>query len=142
MVVGAGICLAVQQPLNTNLRVVLGSPWWAGLVSFLVGALVMLAAGLASPVDKAIDTTAVTQIPWRYWFGGVLGAIFIGVSILTTPRLGATTVFALIVVGQMLGSLTLDHFGLLGLAQHELSPTRMVGVVLLVTGVILIQRQG
>jgi DNA-binding transcriptional LysR family regulator len=37
------------------------------------------------------------------------------------PRLGAATVLALIVVGQMLGSLACDHFGLLGLP-HAATP--------------------
>ena len=47
----------------------------------------------------------------------VFGAIFIGTAILTVPRLGAATVLALILVGQMLGSLAFDQFGLLGLQQ-------------------------
>lgn len=42
--------------------------------------------------------------------GGLFGAIFIGVAILMVPRLGAATVFALIVMGQMIGSVAFDHF--------------------------------
>jgi transporter family-2 protein len=55
------------------------------------------------------------------------------------PRLGAATVLALIVVGQMLGSLTLDHFGILGIPQHPVNPTRLAGAGLLIAGVVLIR---
>ncbi len=41
-VVGAGASLAFQAILNANLRAQLGSPWWAGFVSFFVGMLGML----------------------------------------------------------------------------------------------------
>ena len=79
------------------------------------------------------------RISWYSWTGGLFGAIFIGVAILMVPRLGAATVIALIVVGQMLGSLTFDHFGLLGIPQHEASPIRLAGAALLILGVILIR---
>jgi transporter family-2 protein len=42
LVVGAGISIALQQVLNANLRMELGSPWWAGFVSYLVGTIFML----------------------------------------------------------------------------------------------------
>jgi bacterial/archaeal transporter family-2 protein len=48
-------------------------------------------------------------------------------------------VLALIVVGQMLGSLTFDHFGLLGIPQHPTTSTRLAGAVFLVLGVVLIR---
>jgi transporter family-2 protein len=55
------------------------------------------------------------------------------------PRLGAARVLALIVVGQMLGSLTFDHFGLLGVPQHPASSARLAGAAFLLVGVILIR---
>jgi transporter family-2 protein len=45
------------------------------------------------------------------WTGGVFGTIYIVVSILLLPHLGAATVVALLVTGQMLGSLVFDHYG-------------------------------
>jgi bacterial/archaeal transporter family-2 protein len=48
LVVGAGVSVALQQVLNTNLRMELGSPWWAGFISYLIGTLVMLAVAVTS----------------------------------------------------------------------------------------------
>ncbi len=55
------------------------------------------------------------------------------------PRLGAATVIALIVVGQMLGSLAFDHFGLLNIPQHGVNPVRLTGAAFLILGVVLIR---
>jgi bacterial/archaeal transporter family-2 protein len=138
LVVGAGVSVALQQVLNANLRAELGSPWWAGFVSYLVGMLAMLAVALTSsgPRLSALFTGSTL---WLSWTGGIFGAIFIATAIFMVPRLGAATVLALIVVGQMLGSLTFDYFGLLGLPHHPLSPTRLAGAASLILGVVLIR---
>jgi transporter family-2 protein len=73
------------------------------------------------------------------WTGGVFGALYIAVSIFLLPRLGAATFIALLVSGQMLGSLAFDHFGVLGLTAHPASPVRLAGAGLLVVGVVLIR---
>jgi len=137
-VVGAGAGVALQQVLNANLRGQLQSPWWAGVVSFFVGSLVILTAALASSPPR-LSGAFQGASSWISWTGGVFGAIFIATAILTVPRLGAATVLALLVVGQMVASLTLDHFGILGLAKHSASPTRLFGAALLIVGVVLIR---
>jgi transporter family-2 protein len=73
------------------------------------------------------------------WTGGVFGAIYIAISILLVPRLGAATVIALLVAGQMLGSLTFDHFGLFGLPVHHVTAPRGIGAVLLLAGAVLVR---
>ncbi|MEW6644214.1 MAG: DMT family transporter [Pseudomonadota bacterium] len=139
LVVGAGVSVTLQQVLNTNLRAELGSPWWAGFVSYLVGTVTMLAVVIASG-QPWLSASMVTRTSWISWTGGIFGAIFIGTAIVMVPRLGAATVLALIVVGQMIGSLAFDHFGILGVPQHSASPVRLAGAALLVLGVVLIRR--
>jgi bacterial/archaeal transporter family-2 protein len=73
------------------------------------------------------------------WTGGIFGAIYIAISILLLPRLGAALVVALIVLGQMLGALAFDHFALLGVPENPVSLTRVVGAALLIAGVVLIR---
>ncbi|QJP13518.1 DMT family transporter [Starkeya sp. ORNL1] len=137
--VGAGVSIAFQQILNSNLRIELGSPWWAGFVSYFVGTLAMLAAIIISG-GSLLSPSMIARTSWISWTGGIFGAVFIGTAILMVPRLGGATVLALVVVGQMIGSLAFDHFGLLGVAQHAASPTRLLGAAFLVIGVVLIAR--
>uniref|UniRef100_UPI0019D0043D DMT family transporter n=1 Tax=Pseudomonas viridiflava TaxID=33069 RepID=UPI0019D0043D len=46
---------------------------------------------------------------------------------------------ALAMAGQILASLLLDHFGLFGLIERQLTTPRVLGALLLIGGVVLIQ---
>ena len=137
LVIGAGVSVALQQVLNANLRTQIGSPWWAGVVSYVGGLVAITFAALVVEGPRLPLPSAGGS--WFSWTGGVFGAIFIAVVVLMVPRFGAATVLALIVVGQMLGSLAFDHFGILGLAQEPASPVRLVGAACLILGVVLIR---
>jgi bacterial/archaeal transporter family-2 protein len=138
LVVGAGVGVALQQVLNANLRMELGSPWWAGFISYFIGTVAMLAVVITSG-EPWLSEAMAARTSWITWTGGIFGAFFIGTAILMIPRLGAATVLALIVVGQMVGSLVFDHFGLLGLPQHPANLTRVAGAAVLILGVVLIR---
>lgn len=136
---GAGVALVVQQALNSSLRIPLGSAAWAGFASYFVG-LVSMAVLVSVLRDPLPPVSAVVKIPWWAWGGGLLGAIYIGLAIVLLPQIGAATFVALLVAGQLMASVLFDHFGLLGLAQREADPLRLVGVALLIAGVALIRR--
>lgn len=137
-VVLAGASLAFQQVLNARLRSELASPWWAGFFSYAVGTLVMSAAILAARAPRPPSATML-RVPWPVWTGGLFGAIFVGTAIFAVPRLGAATVLALVVVGQMLAAMTFDRIGLMGLATQPMTPARLSGAMLLIAGVVLVQ---
>jgi uncharacterized membrane protein YdcZ (DUF606 family) len=91
------------------------------------------------PTSPGCRQPWIARTPWISWAGGIFGAIFIGTAIFMVPRLGAATVLALIVVGQMIGSLAFDHFGLFGVPQHAANPVRLAGAAFLVLGVTLVR---
>jgi len=135
----AGSGIPVQASLNSALRQHLGRPEWATLVNFGVGFVAMAAVLLVQRV--ALPTAAqVARAPWWTWTGGALGAFFVFSTVVLTPRLGVATSLALILAGQLLSALVLDHVGALGLATREVTPGRLAGVVLLAAGVFLVQR--
>jgi transporter family-2 protein len=134
----AGVSVALQQVLNANLRMELESARWAGLISYIGGSLAMIVA-IALSREPWLSGAAIARSSWVSWTGGLFGATFIYIAIVTMPRLGAATVVALIVLGQMLGALTFDHFGLLGVSQHVATPLRLAGAACLLIGVVLIR---
>jgi bacterial/archaeal transporter family-2 protein len=139
LTLAAGVSVIVQQALNANLRYAIGSAAWSGFVSYAVG-LVCMAALLIALRDPIPPAAVVARIPWWAWSGGLFGAIFIALAILLIPQLGAATFIALLVAGQMLASITLDHYGWLGLEQRSIDLPRLIGAGLLVAGVVLIRR--
>jgi transporter family-2 protein len=134
----AGVSFVFQQAVNSNLRVEISSPWWAGFISYLGGTIVMLLAALA--LREPLSFASIRTTSAMSWTGGIFGAIYIAISILMLPKLGAATVIALIVAGQMTGSIIFDHFGLLGVPVHQVNPGRVLGALMLVAGVLLIRQ--
>lgn len=136
--VAAGVGIVVQQALNADLRVSLGSAAWAGFVSYIVGTLCMIVLILVMR-DGVPSMAAIARTHWFSWTGGFFGAVFIALGIFLLQKLGAATFISLLIAGQMLGSLLFDHYGLFGLPQHSADATRLIGAGLLVAGVALIR---
>ena len=134
----AGSSFVVQQAVNSNLRVEIGSPWWAGFISYLGGTLVMMVMILLM-CEPFLSSNLIARSTWWSWSGGLFGAIYISISILLLPRLGTFAIVVLIVIGQLFTSLAFDHFGMLNVPHYPVSITRIVGAVFLVFGAILIR---
>ena len=136
---GAGLVLVLQVGMNSTLRAVLDNPLAAAFISFLVGtvalALYMLVTRTPWPARAQL-----AAVPAWCWYGGVFGAFYVVTSVIVGPRLGAATLLALIVLGQLLTSLLVDHFGWIGFPQHPVTLLRLTGAVLLFAGVLLITR--
>jgi len=135
----AGLSFVMQQIVNTHLKSGLASPLWAAFVSYAGGtllvALLLLATQEGLPSRQAIAGTS-----WPSWLGGAFGLVYVLASIALLPRVGAATSIALIVAGEMLTSLTFDHFGLLGLTKHPIGTIRVLGAMMLLAGVVLIRK--
>lgn len=134
-----GAMLPTQAAINAHLRLFVGSPFRSGLISVLVSTLAMttivaLNVGVERPV-------ALGGAPWWIWIGGLLGIVVVVGSLMLAPRLGAAALFAGVICGQLLTSMLLDHFGLLGYAVSRVTPTRLLGAALLLLSLYLIQRK-
>lgn len=134
-----GLVLPVQAGVNAQLRLSLGHPLTTAFVSFAVGTLALAAILLLARVPLP-SARAASAAPGWHWIGGLLGAAYIAAAVVLAPRLGAATLIASVVMGQMLASLLLDHFGWVGFAQHPIDLPRIAGAALVVLGVVLIRR--
>jgi transporter family-2 protein len=137
-VVLAGGATALQAPTNARLATAVSGPVNAAFVSFAVGtaALGLLALALQSRPD----VTAMRALPAYAWVGGLYGAVFVVAAAWAVPRLGVATTITLMVAGQLMLSLVLDHFGALGVPRAPISLTRLAGVALVIGGVLLVRR--
>lgn len=134
----AGACGPTQAGVNAQLNHWTRDSTITAFISFLVGTIALFAWALVWRIPWP-DTKAALSVPWWQWTGGFLGAYLVVMAVVLAPKLGATTMIALIVTGQMVTSLFLDHFGLIGYPVRELSIARVIGAAFLVVGVLLIQ---
>ncbi|MNJ34898.1 Inner membrane protein YdcZ [compost metagenome] len=138
LVVIAGGATALQAPTNARLAGALASPVNAAFVSFLVGTAAL--GVLALTLQARPDAAAARALPWWTWIGGLYGAIFVVSAAWGVPRLGVALTVILMVAGQILISVLLDHFGALGVPKQPLNLTRVLGVLLVFGGVLLVRR--
>ena len=133
-----GAAIAVQALANSRLRFALGTPVWAAIAQFIVGLVALVAIAIVAR-QPAPDTTGLSRMPWWGWVGGAIGALFITVSIVLTPRLGTAVTLATMTVGQLLAALVLDHYGWLGAPVMRLSLPRVLGAGCLLLGIALMR---
>jgi transporter family-2 protein len=65
--------------------------------------------------------------------------LYVAVSGIVAPRLGAAALIGAVVAGQLTAALLIDQFGLVGFPVQLVSPGRVSGVVCLFAGVLLIR---
>jgi bacterial/archaeal transporter family-2 protein len=136
LAVGAGVCIALQAGANTRLRAVLQpAGLWASYFSIL-GTVVLstIAMLLLRPPTPA--WASLQQSSWWNWIGGPLGALIVLAGTMLVQHLGAAVFIALVVAGQLMASLILDHFGLMELPVSEVTWKKGLGASLILVGVI------
>jgi transporter family-2 protein len=135
----AGAGLVVQVGMNAAVGQAFGRPLLGALVNFVVGlfALTLVALATRAPLPSRETLAAV---PWWAWLGGTMGALYVTTATIAGPRLGAVLLLALGVAGQMVASLVVDHYGLLGFPQQPVTVAKIVGVLLLCAGIALVAR--
>ncbi|MEY8741217.1 DMT family transporter [Bacillales bacterium AN1005] len=134
----AGMALPTQFNVNAQLRNLVGSPITASGISFTVGAISLLVVSLfSSGIHIKKDWL---DAPWWMWTGGLLGAFYVLATTILMPRIGAAATVGYVLVGQVIISVLIDHFGLIGATTHTLSLPRLLGATLVVIGVILVQK--
>jgi transporter family-2 protein len=134
----AGAVLPFQAGVNARLAEWLHSPLWAAFFSFLGGTLLLLALAAVS-LRPLPSLSRIGHAPWWVWIGGAFGAFYVAASIVAAPKLGAATLIALIVAGQALASLLVDHFGWVGFEPKPVSAGRLVGMALVGAGVAFVR---
>lgn len=134
----AGALMPLQSGVNSTLALQSSGAVWASLISFIVGSAALLAVVVATR-QQWPDVINLKTAPWWAWTGGLMGALFVTTSAFLAPRLGAATMIALFVAGQLAMSLILDHFGWATFPEHNINIWRVIGVLMLFGGVLLIR---
>ena len=138
VVLVTGAILALQPVINANVAGRVGHPMSAALVSVSITFLALLLSTLALRAPLPSPRLLANVPPWLLT-GGLIGAVFLFVSLFAAPRLGVATTIALLIAGQLAAALIVDHFGWLGVPLRPVNPYRFLGACCLVAGVLLIR---
>jgi bacterial/archaeal transporter family-2 protein len=128
----AGGLLAVQAGANTQLSKATGSPFAATTIQVVIAGALLLIVAAASGTVFAFRS--LPDVPWWHAVGGIATAIYVASTILLFPRLGAVVAVGLFIAGQMLASLALDTFGVLGVPRQPPEPATIIGTLAVLAG--------
>lgn len=130
-----GGLVAFQPPANALLARHVGD-LGAAFVSLIVSTLIV--GTLLVTVGDPGDLGRLPRLRFEYVLGGIGGAAIVYVTIVTVRTLGAGGVAAALVCAQLVAAATIDRLGWLGLDETPLSASRLFGVLLLISGTLLL----
>jgi transporter family-2 protein len=131
-----GIAVGAQAPILNMISQRLGSMESVFIVHF--GGAVL--SGLILLAQRGGALAQWQTLPWFTLLAGAFGLVVVSAINFTIPRLGATTTTALIVAGQLVIGVLIDHFGILNVTVRPLDLGRIVGIIVLFAGVYLLIR--
>ncbi|WP_374636108.1 DMT family transporter [Paracoccus sp. (in: a-proteobacteria)] len=134
-VVLAGVCIAVQAPINSALGRGVQNPIAAAAISFGVGFAILTLAVLVMGQGGAFARAV--QLEWWMWAGGTLGAFYVWTMVWSLPRLGALTALCALALGQILAAIILDRSGAFGLPLRDISLPRILAALMVGGGLVL-----
>ncbi|KAB1642255.1 DMT family transporter [Gulosibacter chungangensis] len=138
-----GVGSATQSRINGSLSAAIGSGPHAAAISFGVGLLLLIVITLfrkdaRQGVRRIATAVRGRELPWWGLLGGACGASFVLAQGVAVPFLGVAVLMTSMVVGQLLGSLAVDHFGLMGAPKKRITWMRGIGATLAILAVVLI----
>ncbi len=135
-----GAILPIQATFNAKMAKFAASPVLAALLSFVTGMIALILYALFTQPDLRAQLVSTKQAPFYVWLAGIMGAFYVVGSISLLPRLGVALTFSLIIAGQMLVTIVVDHYGLMDVPVKMINLPRVIGILLIIGGVILIRK--
>lgn len=133
-----GILVPVQTAANARMRMSVGSAFVVTLISFFVSACALLTISVFCGIPIMPTASQFSGIPLWGWTGGIIALLTITVTIYLFKALGQLQTAILPLLGQLVFSLLIDHFGLFDSLRIPLTCVRIFGMVLVVTGVVFV----
>ena len=135
----AGIFACVQSNINGYWQTRIGIQSTVlinGWIVAILSTLLYLASNTHSMKDNY------TSLEPNIFLNGFLGFGIVTIAAFTFPKIGATSVMVIMVMGQVITGLLLDHFGFLNLPKRNISLSRITGFLLILAGVFFTTRGG
>ena len=131
-----GIGIPTMAAWNARLGVEIGSPWAAGFILCVGGAII---------TGVAMFTLGLPKNGWfnaepLFYFSGALVAFYVLSVTWIAPRIGVANAVFFVLVGQIFAAAIIDQFGLFGAVKYPVTAQRIIGIVLMLVGTFLARR--
>ncbi|EEE38970.1 hypothetical protein RKLH11_2816 [Rhodobacteraceae bacterium KLH11] len=137
IMLAAGIGVPILAALNAALGKMIGSPTTAAVILFAVAFATAAAALLLLPGGQAFAKAA--QAPRHLFLAGVLIAFYVLSITHVAPHFGVGNAVFFVLLGQLISTAAIDHFGLFGAQVTPLTLMRAGGITVMAIGVAITQ---
>ncbi|CAM1343426.1 DMT family transporter [Tenacibaculum amylolyticum] len=137
LAIAGGAIIPFHAGTNATFSRSVHSPIWATLFSMGVSLAVVLVL-LVVMKPQTPNTVTLQNVPWWSWISGAIAVVYVVFTMLMAPKLGAGTFMASVIAGQMICSILLDNYGLVGFKQHPINWTKLIGVLLVIVGAFIV----
>lgn len=79
---------------------------------------------------------SIKGIPFYLFIAGALGIFNVLFNNISFLKLGATLTLCLNLLGQLIASMIIDHFGLLGQQVNKINSTKLFGISIMILGIV------
>jgi len=138
LALGAGLLLPMQIAFNNKLTHYSGNPVTSSLISFSVGTIALLLYSISHFQSFHKSLHQLGNAPGYAWLGGIVGAFYIISTIVASPKIGLALFLALVIGGQLVMSVIVDHYGLLGAVVKPITWLKGLGLLLVFCGIFLL----
>lgn len=133
----AGVSIGLQAAMNARLGVILKSPMLSAITTFIVASIGLTLVALFSEKNfPGIHT--IRSVSWYLWFAGCLSAFGVASFYFLIPKMGVGPMMAFALTGQLATAVILSHFGLFDLPVRTINPTKIIGLISMVIGILLV----
>ena len=129
-----GMFVSLQGTLNGNLGKKIGTIE-STYLSFFTGTVLLTIVVIFLGDGNLFK---ITEAPAWQWICAIFGFIFIFVTAFSVPKIGVTATNATIVIGQLITSMVVDHFGWFGSDVTPFTMKRLIGVLLMIAALYFI----
>jgi transporter family-2 protein len=127
-----GVVLAVHLAMNGRVGAIMDNARVANAVFWTIGGVTAIIVGITGWESGILGQ--LRNVNPLLLTAGAMGALLVFSIAWMIPRTGAGPVFILLLAGQVVGSLVMSHFGLLGSPHAPISLVQIIGASLMVAG--------
>lgn len=127
-----GVLIAIMVTINGTLASNIGD-YYSTVIIHITGLSVAIIILLIRKTKVRISK----GIPVYLFSGGIIGAFMVVFNNMCFSQLGVSLTLALGLVGQLVASAVIDHYGLFGLAVNKFKKEKLLGFIIIITGIIM-----
>lgn len=137
----SGATIPLQIAANKRLFESVKSPVLTVALILTLGAVLSWIISFSIPAARG-ELAGAMAAPWWAWLAVVLIVFAIAIQVINAEQEGAGPLIALIVGGQLVCAMLIDHFGALGMERDPIRWWKVAGALAMVGGAAVMQIKG